>query len=157
MCNTREKELAIMSKVPKNRQQFKLQIMDLLLQFKISAGVADEVASKVILESTIETPIETIRSMILDFLRPCDAPTAKLLAQRFEYLAQQLETVQLKETGPGGEIYDETALDELLKADEITAAELYFMEGREGRAWQRSTAHFDSGSTELAREDRYDD
>jgi len=146
-----------MSKVPKNRQPFKLQIMDLLLQFKVSAGVADEVASKVVLKSDIDTPVETIRTMILDFLRPYDAPTSKLLAQRFEYLAQRLEEVQVKEPGPANEIYDETALDELLEADEITAAELYFMEGREGRAWQRRTEHLDSGSTELAREDRYDD
>ena len=146
-----------MSKVPKNRQPFKLQIMDLLLQFKISAGVADEVASQVILKSEIDTPAETIRSMILDFLRPYDAPTTELLAQRFEYLARRLEEVQLKEAGPGGEIYDETALDQLLEADQVTAAELYFMEGREGRAWQRSSSHFDRGSTELAREDRYDD
>ena len=146
-----------MSKVPKNRQPFKLQIMDLLLQFKVSAGIADEVASTVVLESDRNTPAETIRSMILDFLRPHDAPAAKLLAQRFEYLAKRLEEVQLEEPGPGDEIYDEAALDELLEADEITAAELYFMEGREGRAWQRRVAHFDSGSTELAREDRYDD
>ena len=95
--------------------------------------------------------------MILDFLRPYDAPTTELLAQRFEYLARRLEEVQLKEAGPGGEIYDETALDQLLEADQVTAAELYFMEGREGRAWQRSSSHFDRGSTELAREDRYDD
>ena len=101
--------------------------------------------------------METIRTMILDFLQPFDAPTTKLLAQRFEYLAQRLEEVQLKEPGPADEIYDEAALDELLEADEITAAELYFMEGREGRAWQRRTAHFDRGSTELSREDRYDD
>lgn len=146
-----------MSKVPKKRQAFKLQIMDLLLQFKVSAGVADEVASTVVLKSDIDTPIETIRTMILDFLRPHNAPKARLLAQRFEYLAQRLEEVQLKEPGPADEIYDEAALDELLEADEITAAELYFMEGREGRAWQRRADHFDSGSTELAREDRYDD
>jgi hypothetical protein len=146
-----------MSKVPKNRQPFKLQIMDLLLQFRVSAGVADDVASMVVLKSDIDTPAETIRTMILDFLRPHDARTAKLLAQRFEYLAQRLEEVQLEESGPADEIYDEAALDELLEADEITAAELYFMEGREGRAWQRRVEHLDGGSTELAREDRYDD
>jgi len=146
-----------MSKVPKNRQPFKLQIMDLLLQFKVSSGLADEVASMVVLKSDPDTPAETIRSMIIDFLRPHDAPSAKLLAQRFQYLGQRLEEVKLEETGPADEIYDEAALDELLEADEITAAELYFMEGREGRAWQRRTDHFDGGSTELAREDRYDD
>ena len=146
-----------MSKVSRKRQPFKLQIMDLLLQLPVPAGIADEVASEVVKNSTEETPAETIRTMILDSLRSRDATAAEKLAFRFEHVEQQLSTVQRDKVGPGGEIYDEKALDELLEADEITAAELYFMEGREGRAWQRKIEHFDRGSTELAREDRYED
>ncbi len=146
-----------MSKVSRKRQPFKLQIMDLLLQIPVSAGIADEVASEVVKNSKEETPPETIRIMILDSLKKRDAPAAEKLAFRFEFVEQRLATVQRETVGPGGEIYDEHALNELLEADEITAAELYFMEGREGRAWQRKVGHVDAGSTELAREDRYDD
>jgi hypothetical protein len=146
-----------MSKVPKNRRQFKLQIMDLLLQLNLAAGVADEVAIEVIKGSTKETSADIIRSMILDSLRKRDAKVAKKLALRFEFVEQCLQEVQRDEVGPAEEIYDEEALNELLEADEITAAELYFMEGREGRAWQRKIDHIDTGSTELARDDRYDD
>ncbi len=146
-----------MSKVPKKRKAFKLQIMDLLLQIGLSARIADEVASNVVKKSVIDTPAETIRVMILDALREHDASAAEKLALRFEYVEKRLVEVQREEVGPAGEIYDERALDELLEADEITAAELYFMEGREGRAWQRKVDHFDTGSTELARDDRYDD
>lgn len=146
-----------MSKVPKNRQPFKLQIMDLLLQIRVPAGLADEVASDVVKKSDVDTPNETIRTMILDSLRVYDAVAAEKLTKRFEYVEQRLVDVRQEEVGPAGEIYDEAALDELLKADEITAAELYFMAGREGRSWQRKVEHFDKGSTELAREDRYDD
>jgi hypothetical protein len=146
-----------MSKVPKDRRFFKLQIMDLILQLNVAAGVADEVATEVVKGSTKETSTNIIRSMILDSLRQRNAPAAEKLAFRFEYVEQRLQEVQRKEVDPAGEIYDEEALDELLDADEITAAELYFMEGREGRAWQRKVEHFDTGSTELAREDRYDD
>lgn len=146
-----------MSKVPRKRQPFKLQIMDLLLQIPVSAGIADEVASEVVKHSTEETPPETTRMMILDGLRKRDATAAQKLASRFDYIEQRLTTVQRETVGPAGEIYEEQALDELLEADAITAAELYFMEGREGRAWQRKVGHFDTGSTELAREDRYDD
>lgn len=146
-----------MAKIPKNRQIFKLQIMDLLLRFNVPAGVADKVANQVIVKSKINTPIETIRVMILDLLRSYDALTTEKLAQRFAHLERQFEQIRLEEAEPGGEIYDEAALIELLEADEITVAELFFMEGREGRAWKRRADHLDSGSTELAREDRYDD
>ncbi len=95
--------------------------------------------------------------MIIDYLCKHDALAAERLAKRFEYVERRLEDVRKQEVGPGGEIYDEKAVDELLNADEITAAELYFMEGREGRRWERKDEHFDTGSTELAREDRYDD
>ncbi len=149
--------MSFMSKVPKDRRQFKLQIMDLLLQLNIAAGVADEVATEVIKGSTKKTSADIIRSMVLDSLRKRDAKSAQKLALRFEFVGRRLQEVQRDEVGPGGEIYDEEALDELLEADEITAAELYFMEGREGRAWQRKIEHFDTGSTELAREDRYED
>jgi hypothetical protein len=144
-------------KVSRKRQPFKLQIMDLLLQLPIPAGIADDVASEVVKRSTEETPPETIRIMILDSLRTRDATAAKKLRQRFEFVQERLTSVQREEVGPGDEIYDEEALDELLEGDEITAAELYFMEGREGRAWQRKIDHFDTGSTELARDDRYED
>lgn len=146
-----------MSKVSRKRQSFKLQIMDLLLQIPVPAGVADEIASEVVKKSTVDTPPETIRIMILDSLRNRDALAAEKLAFRFEFVEQRLADVKLDVVAPGGEIYDEQALDELLEADEITAAELYFMEGREGRAWQRKVEHFDRGSTELARDDRYED
>jgi hypothetical protein len=119
-----------MSKGSKKRQSFKLQIMDLLLQLPVPAGVADEVASEVVKNSTIDTPPETIRSMILDSLRIHDAVAAEKLAFRFEHVEQSLAEIQLEIVGPAGEIYDEEALDELLEADEIIAAELYFMEGR---------------------------
>jgi hypothetical protein len=95
--------------------------------------------------------------MIVDSLRKRDAPAAEKRAFRFEFIEQRLAEVQIEVVEPGGEIYDEKALDELLEADEITAAELYFMEGREGRAWQCKVEHFDRGSTELAQDDRYED
>ena len=146
-----------MSKVAKNRQPFKLQIMDLLLEMKLSAGIANEVATEVIKNSEENTPPETIQTMICDSLRKHDAPAADKLMARFETVQQRLEDVRRKEVGPAGEIYDEQAVDELLKADEITAAELFFMEGREGRSWQRKSDHRDAGSTELTREDYYED
>lgn len=146
-----------MSKIAKNRQPFKLQIMDLLLEMGLSAGVAKEVATEVVKNSEEDTPPETIQTMICDSLRKHDAPAADKLATRFEYVEQRLEDVRLREVGPAGEIYDEEAIKELLKADEITAAELFFMEGREGRSWQRKTDHRDAGSTELTREDYYED
>jgi hypothetical protein len=145
------------SKVAKNRQPFKLQIMDLLLEMGLSAGVANEVATEVVKNSEEDTPPETIQTMICDSLRKLDAPAADKLKTRFEHVQQRLEDVRREEVGPAGEIYDEQAVDELLKADEITAAEMFFMEGREGRSWQRKTDHRDAGSTELAREDYYED
>lgn len=57
-----------MSKVSRKRQPFKFQIMDLLPQIPVSAGIADEFASEVVKKSTEETPPETIRIMILDSL-----------------------------------------------------------------------------------------
>jgi len=146
-----------MSKVSKKRQPFKLQIMDLLLQLPVPAGIADEIASDVINNSTEETPIENIRIMILKRLRKYDAVAAEKLTTRFNYVEQRLAEVQLESVEPGSEIYDKQALDALLEADEITAAELYFMEGHEGRAWQRKTDHRDAGSTELSREEYYED
>ncbi len=146
-----------MSKFPQKRRPFKLQIMDLLLQLPVSAGVADEVASAVVKNSTQETPPETIRTMILDNLRTHDVKAAEKLEQRFEFVQERLTTVRRESADPGEEIYDEKALEELLEADEITAAELYFMEGYEGHAWQRKNDHFDTVSTELAQDDRYDD
>jgi hypothetical protein len=131
--------------------------MDLLLEMELSAGVAKEVATEVVNNSDVDTPPETIQTMICDSLRKHDAPAADKLAARFEYVQQRLEDVRREEVGPAGEIYDEEAIDELLKADEITAAELFFMEGREGRSWQRKTDHRDAGSTELTREDYYED
>ena len=146
-----------MSTITKNRQPFKLQIMDLLLKMRLSAGVAEEVATEVVKNSDVNTPPETIQTMICDSLRKHDAPAADKLVARFEFVQQRLEDVRREEVGPAGEIYDEEAIDELLKADEITAAELFFMEGREGRSWQRKTDHRDTGSTELTREDYYED
>lgn len=146
-----------MSTVAKNRKSFKLQIMDLLLEMGLSAGVAEEVATEVVKNSEVNTPPETIQTMICDNLRKHDAPAADKLAARFEFVQQRLADIRRKEVGPAGEIYDEEAIDELLKADEITAAELFFMEGREGRSWQRKTDHRDAGSTELTREDYYED
>jgi hypothetical protein len=145
------------STIAKNRQPFTLQIMDLLLEMGLSAGVAKEVATEVVKNSDVNTPPETIQTMICDSLRKHDAPAADKLMARFEYVQQRLEDVRREDVGPAGEIYDEEAIDELLKADEITAAEIFFMEGREGRSWQRKTDHRDAGSTELAREDYYED
>ena len=145
-----------MSKVEKKRQPFKLQIMDLLIEIGLSSGIADEVAIEVVKNSEEDTPIETIRIMILKSLRKYDAKAAHKLAQRFQYIEKQLEDVRRK-TERGDEIYDEQAVIELLKADEITAAELFFMEGRAGRSWQRKTDHRDAGSTELSREEYYED
>jgi hypothetical protein len=146
-----------MSKISKKRKPIKLQIMDLLLQLPMPAGIADEVASEVMKHSTKNTPSETIRSMIIDSLRKRDAMAAEKLALRFEYVERSLENIQRETIGPAGEIYDEQALNELLEDDEITAAELYFMEGRKGRVWKRKKEHVDTVSTELAEEDRYDD
>lgn len=146
-----------MSKVSKKRKPFKLQIMDLLLQLPVPAGIADEVASEVIKHSTKDTPPETIRSIIIDSLRTHDAIAAEKLALRFEYVERSLANIQRETIEPASEIYDEQALDELLEDDEITAAELYFMEGRKGHVWQRKKEHIDTVSTKLAEEDRYDD
>lgn len=145
-----------MSRVEKKRQPFKLQIMDLLIEIGLSSGIADEVAIEVVKNSEKDTPIETIRIMILKSLRKYDAKAAQKLALRFQYIEKQLEDVRRK-TERGDEIYDEQAVIELLKADEITAAELFFMEGRAGRSWQRKTDHRDAGSTELSREEYYED
>ena len=145
-----------MSRVEKKRKPFKLQIMDLLIEIGLSSGIADEVAIEVVKNSEEDTPIETIRIMILKSLRKYDAKAAHKLAQRFQYIEKQLEDVRRK-TERGDEIYDEQAVIELLKADEITAAELFFMEGRAGRSWQRKTDHRDAGSTELSREEYYED
>ncbi|MFX1319587.1 MAG: hypothetical protein ACFE9O_10675, partial [Promethearchaeota archaeon] len=95
--------------------------------------------------------------MLLDSLRKRDAKAAKQLASRFEFVEQRLQDIPREKVEPGEEIYDEEALDELLEADEITAAELYFMEGYKGRAWQRKTDHIDTVSTELAEDDRFED
>ncbi len=146
-----------MSTMAKNRQSFKLQIMDLLLEMGLSAGVAKEVATEVVKNSKKNTPPETIQTMICDSLRKHDAPAADKLAARFEYVQQRLEDARREEVEPAGEIYDEEKIEELLKADEITAAELFFMEGREGRSWQRKTDHRDAGATELSREEYYED
>lgn len=145
-----------MSRVEKKRQPFKLQIMDLLIEIGLSSGIADEVAIEVVKNSEEDTPIETIRIMILKSLRKYDAKAAQKLALRFQYIEKQLEDVRRK-AERGDEIYDEQAVIELLKADEITAAELFFMEGRAGRSWQRKTDHRDAGSTELSREEYYED
>jgi Flp pilus assembly protein TadB len=145
-----------MSRVEKKRKPFKLQIMDLLIEIGLSSGIADEVAFEVVKNSEEDTPIETIRIMILKSLRKYDAKAAQKLAQRFQYIEKQLEDVRRK-AERGDEIYDEQAVIELLKADEITAAELFFMEGRAGRSWQRKTDHRDAGSTELSREEYYED
>ncbi len=144
------------SRVEKKRKPFKLQIMDLLIEIGLSSGIADEVAFEVVKKSEEDTPIETIRIMILKSLRKYDAKAAQKLALRFQYIEKQLEDVRRK-TERGDEIYDEQAVIELLKADEITAAELFFMEGRAGRSWQRKTDHRDAGSTELSREEYYED
>ena len=145
-----------MSRVEKKRKPFKLQIMDLLIEIGLSSGIADEVAIEVVKNSEEDTPIETIRIMILKSLRKYDAKAAQKLALRFQYIEKKLEDVRRK-AERGDEIYDEQAVIELLKADEITAAELFFMEGRAGRSWQRKTDHRDAGSTELSREEYYED
>lgn len=145
-----------MSKVEKKRQPFKLQIMDLLIEIGLSSGIADEVASEVVKNSEEDTPIETIRIMTLKSLQKYDAKAAQKLALRFEYIEQRLEEVR-RAVERGDEIYDEQEVIELLKADEITTAELFFMEGRAGRSWQRKTDHRDAGSTELSREEYYED
>jgi len=145
-----------MSRVEKKRKPFKLQIMDLLIEIGLSSGIADEVAIEVVKNSEEDTPIETIRIMILKSLRKYDAKAAQKLALRFQYIEKQLEDVRRK-AERGDEIYDEQAVVELLNADEITAAELFFMEGRAGRSWQRKTDHRDAGSTELSREEYYED
>ena len=68
-----------------------------------------------------------------------------------------LDEARSSEINPAGEIYDETASDELLESDEITAAEFYFMMGREGSSWQRKKKHYDTTSTETSSEEYYDD
>jgi hypothetical protein len=76
--------------------------------------------------------METIRSMLLYILRQRNDLAAEKLAKRFERTKILLDEVRSSEAGLGDEIYDESVSDELLKSDEITAAEFYFMEGREG-------------------------
>ena len=143
--------------MPKSRRPFRQQILDLLLRMNVATSTAVEVADEVIKKSTSETPIETIRSIMLDSLRKRDAPTAAKLEDRFEQIRLILTRSDDPRADLKGEIYDAETADEMLEADEITAAELYFMEGREGRSWQRKRAHHDSTSTHLAADDRLDD
>ena len=146
-----------MTKIPKKRRAFWQQLLDLLLRVTVPVAQAHEVADEVIKKSTLETPMETIRSMILDSLRQRNAPAAQRLEKRFERVKYVLNRVPSTKVSPAGEIYDEAASDELLESDKITAAELFFMEGREGRSWQRKRGHHDSTSTEMASEEYYED
>jgi hypothetical protein len=149
-----------MTEIPQERQPFRQQLFDLLLRVDVSTDIAIEVTDEVIKQSTMETPIETIRSMILDSLRKRNEKASTKLSDRFEQLKIILEEAPDSEIGPAGEIYDETASDELLESDEITAAEFYFMMGREGRSWQRKKKHYDTTyttSTETPSEEYYDD
>ena len=147
-----------MSEVPKERRPFKLQIMDLLLQNRVAAETARDVAVEVIENSTTETPMETIRTMILDSLEQRDIDASKRLAHRFAQIKQYLS---VRSRGPpastGEEIYGEESRDQLLDDDEITAAEAFFMEGREGHPWLRKRGHRDTRSIELAEGDYFDD
>lgn len=147
-----------MSEIPKDRRPFKQQIMDLLLQIGVSAAMAREVAVEVITNSTIETPAETIRTMMIDYIEARDADAAGRLAQRFTLVKQYLQARSREPTtSPGSEVYDEEARDQLLEDDEITAAEAFFMEGREGHPWQRKREHRDSRSVQLAEEEYFED
>lgn len=144
--------------MPKNnRKPFKQMLLDLLLQVNISATIAVEVANEVIENSTLDTPMETIRSIIVDSLRKRDAKAADRLTSRFDQVRYVLTRKDDPKTDFRGEIYDEEAADKMLEDDEITAAELYFMEGWEGHSWRRKTNHHDSTSTAMSSEDRYDD
>jgi len=105
----------------------------------------------------MKTPIETIRSMILDSLRERNEKASSKLSDRFEQLKTILDEARGSEIDPIEEIYDEIASDELLDSDEITAPEFYFMMGREGRSWQRKKKHYDTTSTETSSEEYYDD
>jgi len=146
-----------MTEIPKERLPFWQQLFDLLLSVNVSTDIAIEVTDEVIKQSTMETPIETIRSMILDSLRKRNKKASSKLFDRFEQLKIILDEARGSEIGPAGEIYDETASDELLESDEITAAEFYFMMGREGSSWQRKKKHYDTASTETSSEEYYDD
>ncbi len=147
-----------MSEVPKERRSFKQQIMDLLLQIGVSAAVARTVAVEVIAKSTIETPIETIRVMMVDSLKARDDAAAERLEQRFAYVEQRLQAREREApTSTGLEVYGEETRDSLLEDDEITAAEVFFMEGKEGHPWRRKRGHRDSRSVELAEEEYFDD
>jgi hypothetical protein len=146
-----------MTEIPKERQPFWQQLFDLLLGVAVPTETAIEVADEVIQGSTLETPMETIRSMILDSLRKQDDIAAEKLAKRFERAKYILNESRNTEVSLGGEVYDELASDKLLEDDEITATELYFMEGREGRNWQRKKKHYDTKSTETSSEEYFDD
>ncbi len=147
-----------MSEVPKERRPFKQLIMDLLLQNKVTAESARAVAVEVIEKSTMDTPMETIRSMIVDSLEKRNQAAAKRLAERFAKIKQYL-SIQSGDSpeSTADEIYDEETRDQLLDDDEITAAEAFFMEGREGHLWLRKERHRDTKSVELAEEDYFDD
>ncbi|MFX1465226.1 MAG: hypothetical protein ACFFA5_01965 [Promethearchaeota archaeon] len=146
-----------MTETPKERQPFWQQLFDLLLKVDVSTDIAIEVIDEVVKESTMETPIETIRSMILDNLKERNEKASVQLSDRFKQVKIILDDARSSEKGPAGEIYDEIALDELLESDEITAAEFYFMMGREGGSWQRKKKHYDTTSTETSSEEYYDD
>jgi hypothetical protein len=146
-----------MTEIPKERQPFWQQLFDLLLGVDVPTETAIEVADEVIHGSTLETPMETIRSMILDSLRKQNDLAAEKLAKRFERAKYILNESRSTKVSLGEEIYDELASDKLLEDDEITAAELYFMEGREGRNWQRKKKHYDTTSTETSSEEYFDD
>jgi hypothetical protein len=132
-------------------------LLDLLLQINVPAKTAVEISREVIEKSTLDTPMETIRSIILDSLRERDEKAADRLETRFDQVRYVLTRKDDPRADLRGEIYDAEEADRMLEADEITAAELYFMEGREGRSWQRKTHHRDSTSTAMTSEDRYDD
>lgn len=150
-------EVEKMSESSTDYRFLKHGIMDMLLRIGVSASMARKVAMDVVSKTTAETPVETIRTMIVDSLQQLNAKAAKALTQRFAQIQRQLRERERKQVAPGGEIYDERAIDELLEADEITAAELFFMEGREGRSWRRKTSHRDTTSVELAGEEYFED
>ncbi|MFX1518744.1 MAG: hypothetical protein ACFFCD_02320 [Promethearchaeota archaeon] len=145
------------TEIPKERQPFWQQSLDLQLRVEIPTETAIEVADEVILESTLEIPMETIRSMILDSLRKQDNLAVEKLTKRVERAKYIMNESLKSEVSSGGEIYDELASDKLLEDDEITAAELYFIEGRERCSWQHKKMHYDTKSTETTSEEYYDD
>jgi hypothetical protein len=146
-----------MSELQGKRRFLKQRILDLLLKLKVSAEAAEGVATDVVTRSNTRTPLETLRSMIVDSLAARNPSAGKRLAQLFSKTQRRIARQDQAGAASEEDVYGEQNLRELLEDDEITAAELFFMEGRFGHRWKSGRSHRDSASVETSKEDYFED